>query len=329
MATLVDLPIAALDAADAPADLARVAVIVPTCNAGSHWSAFSAALRSQAIPPGQVLLVDSASDDGTYELAQAEGFQVHRIERREFNHGGTRQMAVGMVPWADIVVYLTQDAVLATPDAIMQLLAAFEDPAVAAAYGRQLPRPGAGAIETHARLFNYPPQSDVRDYESRHTLGIKAAFMSNSFAAYRVERLVDIGGFPSNTIMAEDAIVAGKLLLAGWKIAYVAEAEVYHSHPFTLRQEFQRYFDTGVYHREEAWLRKRFGGPRGEGKRFVISELTFLAPRNLHIMPYALLRTVSKALGYKLGLLSAQLGPRWCRMISYHKGYWDNAAASS
>ena len=322
MATLVDLPIAALNAADHRADLARVAVIVPTCNAGPHWSAFSAALRSQAIPPGQVLLVDSTSDDGTYELAEAEGFQVHRIERREFNHGGTRQMALGMVPWADIVVYLTQDAVLATPDAITQLLAAFEDPAVAAAYGRQLPRPGAGPIETHARLFNYPQQSDVRDYESRHRLGIKATFMSNSFAAYRIERLVDVGGFPSNTILSEDAIVAGKLLLAGWKTAYVAEAEVYHSHRFTAAQEFRRYFDIGTLHAREKWLMLEFGLPNGEGKRFVQSELRHLARHDPWAIPSSCLRTLCKGAGYALGKRESRLPQRLKAALAMNRSYW-------
>ena len=57
--------------------------------------------------------------------------------------------------------------------------------------------------------------------------------------------------------------------MAGWRTAYVAEAQVYHSHPFTVVQEFRRYFDTGVYHRQEMWLRESFGSPVGEGKRFV------------------------------------------------------------
>ena len=128
------------------------------------------------------------------------------------------------MPWAEIVVYLTQDAVLATRVSLDLLLSAFSDEHVAAAYGRQLPRPGAGPIEAHARLFNYPAQSEVRDYESRHKLGIKAAFLSNSYSAYRTRALREVGGFPSDAIMAEDAIVAGKMLLAGWKTAYIAGA---------------------------------------------------------------------------------------------------------
>src|ERR1017187_3285122 len=309
---------------NAAVDRSQVAVIIPTCNASKCWAKFSAGLRLQRLPASQVLVVDSNSDDGTRELASAEGYQVFRIDRRDFNHGGTRQLALKRVPWASIAVYLTQDAFLATPDSLDLLLSAFEDRRVAAAYGRQLPRAGAGPIEAHARLFNYPAQSDVRDFESRHTLGIKAAFLSNSFSAYRVSELQEVGGFPSDVIMAEDAIVAGRLLMAGWKTAYVAEAQVYHSHPFTIGQEFRRYFDIGVCHRREGWLREEFGDPGGEGKRFVMSELAYLAPHHLHLVPYALLRTASKAIGYQLGFRKSVLGVRWSRRFSYHKGYWDS-----
>jgi rhamnosyltransferase len=308
-------------------DRAHAAIVIPTCNARSHWALLCMGLRLQGIPPSQVLIVDSSSDDGTRELAVAEGYEVVRIDRRDFNHGGTRQAALEWVPWARIVVYLTQDAVLATPDSLDRLMSAFEDEDVAAAYGRQLPRLGAGPIESHARLFNYPPQSDVRDFESRHTLGIKATFLSNSFSAYRVDALREVGGFPSDVIMAEDALVTGKLLLAGWKAAYVAEAQVYHSHAFTIAEEFRRYFDTGVYHRKELWLTERFGNPGGEGKRFVSSELAFLAPRHLHLVPYALLRNLAKVIGYQLGLREAKLGAEWSKRFSYHKSYWDRPSA--
>jgi rhamnosyltransferase len=213
--------------------------------------------------------------------------------------------------------------VLADSYALDRLLSAFDDGRVGAAYGRQLPRPGAGPIEAHARIFNYPERDEIRNIESRHTLGIKATFMSNSFSAYKVDALCSVGGFPSDVIMAEDAVVAARLLLAGWKTAYVANARVYHSHSFTIAQEFRRYFDTGVYHSRESWLRKRFGMPGGEGKRFVISELRFLFPRYFYLIPLALIRTLSKGVGYQLGLRESTLGNKWSRRLSCHKGFWD------
>jgi rhamnosyltransferase len=322
MSTIFQTHLIADETVNQAIDRSQVAVIIPTCNARNFWGSLSKGLRLQGLPASQILIVDSGSDDGTSELAAEAGYQVLSINRRDFNHGGTRQLALKSVPWASIAVYLTQDAVLATPDSLDLLLSAFEDPRVGAAYGRQLPRPAAGPIEAHARLFNYPPRSEVRDFESRHTLGIKAAFLSNSFAAYRVDALLSVGGFPSDVIMAEDALVAGRLLMDGWKIAYVAEAQAYHSHPFTIVQEFQRYFDTGVYHRHETWLRENFGSPGGEGTRFVLSELAYLFPRHMHLVPYAFVRTLSKAIAYHIGLRE-RLNCDWSRRFSYHKSYWD------
>jgi rhamnosyltransferase len=304
-------------------DRSHVAIVIPTYNAEKVWPQLNAALRLQGVPAGQILIIDSSSEDRTADLATAEGYKVTPINRSDFNHGATRQLAVEVMPWAHILVYLTQDAVPADANALNCLLSAFQDSSVAAAYGRQLPRPGAGPIEAHARIFNYPATSEVRDFESRHKLGIKAAFLSNSFSAYRVRELCAVGGFPSDVIMAEDAVVAGRLLLSGRKIAYVAEACVYHSHPFTIAEEFRRYFDTGVYHCRETWLRERFGTPGQEGNRFVISELKYLAASRFYLVPLALLRTVSKALGYQLGLRTSTLGDKWSRRLSCHKGFWD------
>ena len=77
-------------------DRSQVGVVIPTCNAGKHWTDLSNGLRLQGIPANQVLIADSSSDDGTRELAKAEGYQVFRIDRCDFNHGGTRQLALGL-----------------------------------------------------------------------------------------------------------------------------------------------------------------------------------------------------------------------------------------
>jgi rhamnosyltransferase len=212
---------------------------------------FTPALLACVLPE-QVLIVDSESADATEELARSAGFQVKSVARAEFNHGGTRQMAAEMLADCEILVYMTQDAGLATLDALAKLIAVHDDPKVAAAYGRQLPRPSAGMIEAHARNFNYPPTSDLQDLASRELLGFRAIFISNSFAADRRSALMDVGGFPSNVIFGEDTITAAKLWLAGFKVAYAAEACVYHSHAHTWRQDFERYFDIGVLHSRES-----------------------------------------------------------------------------
>jgi rhamnosyltransferase len=231
-------------------------------------------------------------------------------------------MAAEMLPNSEILLYMTQDAVLDGENALANLLAAFDDPEVGAAYGRQLPRPEANAIEAHARGFNYPAASEIRALASRERIGIKAVFLSNSFAAYRRSALMAVGGFPANVILGEDTIVAARLLLAGYKIAYVAEACAFHSHSYTLAQEFKRYFDTGVLHSRERWLIDEFGHASGEGKRFVLSELRYLRQQDPWQIPSALVRTLSKFVAYQLGRKEARLSPEFKRQISMRPSFW-------
>ena len=153
------------------------------------------ALDSQGLDPEQILIIDSSSTDQTRALARDAGYRVIRIDQRDFSHGGTRQLAGDRLPWAETLLYITQDALPANENSFRNLCAAFADPTVGAAYGRQLPRTSAGPIERHARLFNYPGHSSIRTYESRLRIGIKAAFLSNSFAAYRRSALAQVGGF--------------------------------------------------------------------------------------------------------------------------------------
>jgi rhamnosyltransferase len=299
----------------------KFTVIVPTLNAAAHWAQFERKLLEN-VSPEHVLIFDSTSSDNTIELAKSAGLRVHTVPRTEFNHGGTRQLAAELLPDVEILVFLTQDAILAYRDAIRVLLEPFRDPSVAATFGRQLPRSDATPIEAHARWFNYLDQSSERTLASRDRLGFKAIFISNSFAAYRRDALMGVGGFPRDVIFGEDTITAAKLLLSGWKIAYVAEAQVYHSHSYTWTQDFKRYFDIGVLHAREDWLLKEFGGTSGEGNRFVRSELNYLWPRYWWLVPSALIRTALKLTGYRLGRIENKLSLGLKRMLSMHPNFW-------
>ncbi|MFT4114371.1 glycosyltransferase [Silvibacterium sp.] len=303
--------------------MSAFSVIVPTLNAASEWPAFSRALLA-CVEPKQILIVDSSSNDNTAELARQAGFRVLEIARSEFNHGGTRQWAAEQVSdKVEFLVYLTQDAILASPDAIANILAPFGDPQVAAVCGRQLPHIGAGPIESHARLFNYPEHSSVRTLESRKTMGFKAIFISNSFAAYRRSALMAAGGFPTNVIFGEDTVLVARLLLGGWKVAYAGDACVRHSHAYSIASEFKRYFDIGVLHHRESWLLEEFGQASGEGKRFVLSELRYLLKRNPLLIPGALLRTGAKLAGYRLGRSESRLSVATKRRLSMHHRFWQ------
>jgi rhamnosyltransferase len=305
-------------------DLSRVAVILPTWNSERYFDLFPGPLLQQGIRPDQVLIVDSESKDRTVERARSCGFTVLEIPRHEFNHGGTRALASTMVPWAEILVYTTPDAIMASPETVTTLVRVFDDPQIGAAYGRQLPHTDADPFARHACAFNYPEKSLVRDYETRKVLGFKTIFLSDNLGAYRRTALEEVGNFPQSVISLEDTYIAAKMMLHGWKTAYVAEAAVYHSHNQTLIQLFRRYFDTGVLHERESWLRASYGEPSGEGMRFVRSEIAWVRKENIFLMPKVFLRTAAKYLGYRMGRREAMFSNKLKRHLGNLHEYWTD-----
>lgn len=298
------------------------AIIVPTLNAGIAWESWIKALSTTTVNAKDVYVVDSGSSDGTVSLAEKAGFNVKQIPPGSFDHGGTRQMAVKGLTGYDFVVYLTQDAVISRPDALSKILEPFDDAQVAAVCGRQLPRINSGVIEKHARLFNYPETSSRSSIKDIAVKGLKTAFISNSFAAYRISALSEVGGFPDNVIFGEDMYVAAKLLKAGYEIAYEADACVYHSHRYSIWQEIKRYFDMGVFHAREPWIRQELGGAEGEGRKFVISELRYLLKNAFWRVPEGVLRTCLRYSGFRLGLIEQKM-PLWLkRRLVMNKGYF-------
>lgn len=307
-------------------DLGRVRVVIPTLNAGPYLSALLPALARQGLAPDQFLVIDSQSSDDSCEAFRAFGAQVVVIDRSTFNHGGTRQRAVEMCLEADIVVMLTQDAIPQGDKAILHLVEAFADPRVGMAYGRQLPRSVARGIERHARLTNYPERSETRSIADRTRTGVKTVFCSDSFAAYRTSALANVGGFPEDAFFAEDQLVAGKMLIEGWHIAYRGDACVEHSHGYTIGEEFRRYFDVGVFHGRNRWLIETFGAAEGEGLRFIKSELAYLARHDPGQIPSSVVRTFAKYAGYKMGSHEARLSSRWKQRLSMQPFYWRRHA---
>ena len=129
------------------------AVLVPTYNPGYLWVDFLSGLQAQKPAPAHCWVLDSESTDGSLAKTAQAGLVVHTVQRKQFDHGGTRQWGIECLPASvEFVVFLTQDAVLAGPEALGHLLSGFADPEVAAVYGRQVPHPQASAIAAYVMI---------------------------------------------------------------------------------------------------------------------------------------------------------------------------------
>lgn len=262
-------------------------------------------LKSPSIP--RILIVDSESTDKTVEIAKQFSVEVHSVSRHTFNHGLTREKARQLIQ-SDIVVMMTQDAYPRDETLIGHLTRPLIEKKASCSYARQLPHLGAGPFESYLRHFNYPSTSHIRSLKDHPTYGIYTFFNSNSCAAYSNDALDEIGGF-SSVLLGEDTVACAKLLRRGHSIAYVAEAEVFHSHAFTLRQEFKRHFDIGYSRKCFQDLLALPERDTKQGRAYAAKLLRHLSTNAPHLFPYGLLHIGSKYLGYQIGTHSPF--PNW------------------
>ncbi|OPY80923.1 MAG: N-glycosyltransferase [Syntrophorhabdus sp. PtaU1.Bin058] len=277
-----------------------VSVILPTINAGEVIGKLLSAVNNQTVKC-ELIVIDSSSSDGTPEIAGSYSAKVISIEKTAFNHGGARNYAVRHSQ-GEIIVFLTQDALLCDEYCIERLIKPLEQADVAASYGRQIPREDAKPTEHFARIFNYPEMPLIKGLEQVPEMGIKTFFFSNVFSAIRKKEFEKLGGFPDNIIMFEDMIYAAKLVVNGFRIAYVPEAKVMHSHNYSLAGQFRRYYYAGISFKKQPWFLK-YARSNREGMNYFRQQMRYLLKeRRYPWVLYALCETFCKYCGYHLGL---------------------------
>src|SRR5699024_6586134 len=133
----------------------------------------------QTYPVRNILIVNTNASlwDSRFEQI-VPNLYVDHVEQRQFDHGGTRA-AMADASDADLLLFMTQDAIPADEMLVEHLVMQFSLPQVKAAYARQLPKPGCSTLEAYTRGFNYPPESDIKDYGDLPKLGLKTFFCSN------------------------------------------------------------------------------------------------------------------------------------------------------
>lgn len=224
----------------------KVDVIIPTYRPDEKVVRLIQKLLKQTYPVNEIHIVDTETGVFPEEIySMSEKLKVTKIQKSEFDHGGTRRMAADESN-ADIIVFMTQDAMPFDDKLLEELLRPFEKDKVAVTYARQMADHLCGKIEQFTREFNYPDKNILKSYKDIERLGIKTFFCSDVCAAYRKNIYDECGGFPKKTIFSEDSIMAAKVLKAGYFVAYTAEAKVWHSHKYNCIQQFKRNYDLAV-----------------------------------------------------------------------------------
>ncbi|MBN2589761.1 MAG: glycosyltransferase family 2 protein [Sedimentisphaerales bacterium] len=301
-------------------------IIIPTYNASKHLPSLLKSLQLQTIKDYELIIIDSSSTDNTIEIADSYNACVIKIDKENFDHGSTRTIAAKKAQ-GEIIIFLSQDAILCDENSIEYITTPFnKDEQIAAVFGRQLPDKDASIFAQHLRLFNYSENSYVSELSDKEKHGLRTIFFSNSFSAFKKTTLEEIGFFKEGLIFGEDTYTAAKLLMNNKKIAYASSAKVYHSHNYTISQDFRRYFDMGVFHQKENWLLKEFGKAEGQGMKYIKSEFAFIKKnKRLYLLPEFVVRIFAKYLGYKMGRYYNVWPKSLNKKMSLNRSWWEKS----
>lgn len=308
----------------------EVTVLIPTWKPDERLDELLRRLSRQTLLPSRVLLlntVDEDQDGGLTDLVDEYRdcfpvLSVFHIEKRQFDHGGTRHLGMTFAD-TELVLCMTQDAVPKDRHLVSALARYFEDPLVGAAYARQLAVRGSSPLERYTRSFNYPDTSRVKSKEDLESLGIKTFFCSDVCAMWRRDIYLEMGGFERRTIFNEDMILAGKMIQAGYRIAYAADAMVWHSHSYSCVKQLKRNFDLGVSQADHPEIFS-MASSTGEGIRLVKQTASWLI-RSAHaaLLPKLILDSGCKYLGYYLGKRYRKLPRKLILKLTDNRMYWE------
>lgn len=225
-----------------------VSIVLPTRNGAATLPSLLDSISRQRVDfPVEIIAVDSSSSDGTADLLRGRVDRLIGIPSGAFDHGLTRNLGIEQAG-GELIVLLVQDALPASDSWLAALTAPLiADDSIAGAFARQLPRPDASAVTRHY-LARWVASSEVG-----RTVGFADnAGLESLDPATRLERCVfdNVCSCIRRSIwrrhpfrqtpIGEDIEWAGEVLQAGYRLAYVPEAEVIHSHDRSARYELTR-----------------------------------------------------------------------------------------
>lgn len=284
------------------------------------------ALKKQTKKPNHIFFINTEQallDPSLQQrILSMQNASLTHIKKSEFDHGGTRNMGARMSR-ADIILFMTQDAICANEYVIEEMVRPFlEDDTVAAVYGRQMADRKKDFLEAYTRTFNYPAKSRKKSKKDLEELGIKTFFCSNVCAAYRRSVHETLGGFPLQTIFNEDMIFASNVILAGYSIYYNANAKVWHWHHYTGMQQLRRNFDLAVSQVQYGGLFLKVKS-ESEGVKLVKNTISYTIKNGkAYVVPYVIYINGCKYIGYKLGKSYEKLPMKLVKWLSMNPTYW-------
>lgn len=211
-----------------------VSVVIRTLNEAKHLDELLNSIKTQSFHgfTTEVVIVDSGSTDRTLQIAEAHGCHIEHIAKSEFSFG--RSLNVGCrAADGDILVIVSGHCVPINQNWLQHLCQPILDGKAQYTYGRQY-----GGLQSyfseHCIFAKYFPETSKIPQQNFFCNNANAAIRRDVWMAHL---------FDEELTGLEDMELAQRLLGSGGKIAYVAEAGVYHYHNENwaqVRRRFER-----------------------------------------------------------------------------------------
>jgi len=204
----------------------RLSIIIPTFNGARRIDECLDALLPQAKQhEADVVVVDDGSSDHTAEVVRRYE-NVRLIAQQNAGPAAARNRGAAESS-GDVIVFIDDDCVPA-PHWLDAMLGAFDDVQVVGAKGIYRTRQESLV----ARFVQF-------EYVDRYRLMEKAQyidFVDTYSAAFLRERFLEFDGYDQAfpVACAEDADLSYRMSACGWKMKFVPDAVVTHTHPASL-----------------------------------------------------------------------------------------------
>ncbi len=210
----------------------RASIVIRTLNEAQHLDDLMQMIAGQKTDGLEVetVLVDSGSIDDTVTIAEAHGARVTTISKAEFSFGRSLNRGCDFAT-GDFLVFVSGHCVPVNAHWLQRLCQPLIHGTADYTYGRQIGDDTSNYSERRIFAKYFPDTSQVP----------QEGFFCNNANSAITRTVWERFRFDEELTGLEDMELAKRMVQAGYKIGYVANAPVFHHHQENWRQVRRRF----------------------------------------------------------------------------------------